>query len=385
MDFMQHIPNEVLRIFLRDELPAPQKDVVRLHLSFCPICQEQQDELVLDDLVPHVVAVFEQRTFPKDGHIEERVLKQFWKGTIKEESQIERISDHCLSCSVCRDKRYEVWLSLRKESALAKAVAAIGFSILPALAVRSRQRRTRGPKRNVRRAVISLIATLLLAVVLIPVWTYLGREDAPPLSAKVQEQGGAANDAPLPIESPQMDAPVNTPVPTPSGLVERPAHIGTSARHKAKPKPRDATRARVVDTTELSGRREEAQNLNFDDSTEDLSVRGADEADTLTKTPSIISLPRGDTPLLIELPEHSRKGWYEVSLRDLANLDSPLDTYEVESSDGKQIYVLLNLRKLPEKVYQLRITRKDEETGADTELRYMSVLVSRPKRRGGGS
>jgi hypothetical protein len=369
MDFRRHVEVEVLRAYLKESLTSPVKDVVKWHLSFCTICQGQIDELLLDDSNYPMLQVVGRPNI--QGHIEERLLKELWRGKVKEQDQLKRIAGHCLACRVCRNKVDELWLSEKDESVLAKLKRAVGFSFIPS--------GSSGHSWRPHLAFILLLIFLPLTFISTGVY-YLVLRDAPRAPVGDRGQGDVANKVQQPQESPQTGVPVKTP--TPGSLVERPADRGATARHKANPKPRALPRARMADVTEISGRGGEAQNLNFGDSTEDLSVRGANEGDGLTNTPLIVSSLHSSTPLLIELPENSKKGWYEVSLLDPANLDLALDKHEVRSSDGKQIYVLLNLRRLPEKVYQLRITRKDKKRGAEAELRYISVLVNRPKKHG---
>lgn len=382
MDFMQHIPSEVLRVFLRDELPAPQTDVIRLHLSFCPICQEKTDELLIEDVIPQVVVAFEHPTIPRDGHVEERLLEQFWEGKINEESQVERISDHCLACRVCRDKRYEVWLNLRKESLLMKVAAAVGLRVLPELAVRARRHRNTSARRRARRTIIPLLVLVPLAGVLITL-KYMGRGDRAPMSSKVQEQKGAAPAALPSPESLQSGTPVDTPTAPSDSSITKAGDGVTSVRLRNDQRQLRQQPSRVEHVYEASEQVDRVQVLNLSDLTADLNVRGTKKEEGATKPPLIIPSRIGDTHLRIELPENSRKGRYIVSIQDPARLDSSLDEDEDESSDGRQISVALDFRGLSEKEYQLTLMRENEESGDKEFLGYVSVRVLGPSEKDG--
>lgn len=389
MDFMQHIPSEVLRIFLRGELSVSRGEEVRLHLSFCPICQEQEDDMLLDDLVPQVVAAFERKSIPPDEHLEERVLKRFWGGEIKDEGQLVRISEHCLACRACREKRYEIWKIMREESAIANIAPALRISFLSSLAVRVwRLRKMKSLRHAHRAAVLFLLLVLLLPILFSRylTWPHIGRKNAAHISADVQEKDDGAHYAPPQVEPVQVSAQAAATSPSLNRSSGEAGAKVWSARRNSNPKGIGSRRAKAEGAQTLIELTDQPQALDLSVLTSDVNVRGAGKDEGEIEAPLIVRSSIADTRLRIDLPENSRTGRYIVSLQDPARLGSlfgaPLASDEDESSDGKQISVSLDLRGLPEKEYHLILMRENEESGDEEFLGYVTVRLSEPKING---
>ena len=89
---------------MKKELPLSSQEEVKLHLSNCRKCRTRHPEislkLALDRMMEsHLPAELEGK------HLDNELLKRFWKGEIRDRKELEAITEHCIVCRDCRQRR----------------------------------------------------------------------------------------------------------------------------------------------------------------------------------------------------------------------------------------------------------------------------------------
>src|SRR5687768_3636224 len=112
MNINEHIPDERLGALMRNELPLPLTTNVRLHLSYCPLCQGRRDELWLRHAATRMWDEYEKSEASGDRHFGSDVFEQYWRGEIMDDKLLEHITAHCIICRNCRRRRRDVRLRL---------------------------------------------------------------------------------------------------------------------------------------------------------------------------------------------------------------------------------------------------------------------------------
>lgn len=361
MDLKQHIPDKVLRDYLKGEAGSQPNREVSLHLSFCPTCQELRDAIVLDE----VFGAAERQGVMHDGHIEDQVFEKFWDDASSNRQQLEEISRHCLICRRCRDRRYELWLKKHRptEQPTLEAVAQLGIAI-SAIAIARRRRR----RRIVLGIALPTVCALIFAVIR---WENMPQ---PPRHEVKRHEG--------------------TPSPSPD-ITPNPTAVASATPTKESPRPRSVMKPRQVIKPPVQAKspgnlwEQVAQNqeVNLKNAPGGVSFRGEDEEHNSSKARLIVVLSRARlTKLNIALPEKSQSGTYLISVQEPARLGTVAEG-SAYSADGKALSVDINMRTLPAGEYMLCVTWKNEKTGNEEYLGHYPILTVDPvaKWRQGGS
>lgn len=363
MSFTQHVSSEALEDFLEDELPGRTREAVRLHLSYCPFCQEQRDRLSLMRAVDRMWDDYERTDHPAREHVSDEDFKRFWLGELRGAEYLERISGHCIVCRRCQQKRHAVMLCLGVEASRSwqqQVVAGVGLMLW----ARSRKR-----SRPLTLAAFLFIggAALFLATRdrLFPA---VGDSPAAPAQVSTQNataslitshSSGGGTPAVLPPLTPTSPAAADKTPPAP-------ALIAQSIR-RTDPKP-----------TGHQGQR--------------ISLRGLSGADEIRGEGSgkqaiyirIFPSRAGLTRLRIELPDRSTRGVYVVSVQEPVGLNM-LVKGKARSPDGKRLTVSLDLKDVPEGEHLLCLIREGAGLGEEEYLGHYPMLLLKTSAPQGGA
>jgi len=321
MNLKDHLSAETLDLFLADELSDEVRSLSALHLSYCPICRDQKNALNLNLAAERMWREFDAAAV-RETHIEENIFRDFWLDKISDEKFLNQLSHHCIACRDCRSKREQVRLKIRKEQLQVGA----WVRLLAALATQKRRRR-------LLYVAVSLVGLFLL----IKFWPI--RQTPAPHAVK--------NDAThAPLVAPAPVAPDSNSSSPPKPEVPN------------SPKPSQKAIRRVPEPRELLAQVQEVDLT----SAGDVAEYREPDSNTRKTVFTIVALRSGPTRLRILLPVHSRRGVYDVSIRDSAFL-AQLVSAKSESSNGVNISALIDLRELKADDYILRITRRDPTTG----------------------
>jgi hypothetical protein len=371
MNSLQHVQAKTLREFLRDELQSPDKIAVGLHLSYCPICQEQQEEMLLEEANYEMCGLGDRPFVQATEHIAPQVFVDFWQGAIRDRGRLEELSEHCLLCEECRSRRYDIW-SDNRGLIQRRRYAAIVLTLLAGVA----ERASRARRRVTRNVLLvgggtAIVASLALVVVGVVLLKNISFSDAligaiPPV--QIEHFWAVPNlHNPPAVVVPETAAP------------DRPIQKSTSSK--------GPTRRRVLpvvtkDVGKLWEEIAQLQRFTLKKPSEEEVVRGADENPKADESPQAIVISRKrDTAIYIQLPEESKNGKYLVSIFEPGHLDpdNGLAKDETVSLDGKELAVWLNLKSLVPGNYVLLVER---ENGSDARdyIGYFPVLVIDPSR-----
>lgn len=344
MKFKEHLSEGTLQQLLTDELPEGQKSTAGLHLSYCPICREQRDELALRLAAQRMWDAYEQSDMPGEPHVDNMDFRRFWLGELRDEQWVRQISRHCVACLECRRKRERVRSEL-------EGVRAWTFTALVTAAYRGALRRRRILGGVAVGVVIALGAVWLLS-------SLSAERQAPDnTSNKVTSvtRNSESND-PAPPLTPPQDQPLKNPrrsVTVPKRHAESPP----AARHVL------LAQAQTIDLTRAP---------------DGAVSRSPEEGDAVVRIDfKIIASRSGPTRLRISLPPNSKKGVYYVSLRDSAHLGEIVPT-KGRSSDGVSLPVSLNIQDLREDEYVLRIERATPKASDPEYIGDFEVVVANP-------
>lgn len=152
------------------------------------------------------------------------------------------------------------------------------------------------------------------------------------------------------------------PQPAPAADVERRAPTGTDVKSSVQPTPQ--ARPMLTPTApKTAGQRSRladllAINVDLNDYS---SLAGPRRGGVGSEEEKAIRLPRARARLELKLPPNSDPGRYRVSIMD-AYL-RPVIGKPAISQDGDRLTVELDLRRLPQRSYYLRLTHGDEAPG----------------------
>lgn len=345
MNFKEHLSEGTLQQLLTNELPEGQKSAAGLHLSYCPVCREQRDELALRLAAQRMWEVHERSGIPGEPHVDNTDFRRFWLGELRDEQRVRQISRHCIACLDCRRKREHV----RSELEGARALTLTG---LITAAYRGVVRRRRIIGGVVGGVLISLGAFWLLHKL-------LAEHRAPNNTTSNMVTSVSTNS--------NSNAPVPSPTPPQDQPLKNPRRAVTVPRRHAEPPP-------VAGQDLLA----QAQTIDLTRAPDGAVSRSPEEGDTGEMADfKIVASRSGPTRLKISLPPNSKKGVYYVSLRDQSHLDEIVPA-QGRSSDGVSLPVSLNIQNLSEDKYVLRIERPTTESGHPEYIGDFEVVVTNP-------
>ena len=206
------------------------------------------------------------------------------------------------------------------------------------------------------RVIFAAVSTVVLLLVLIKFWPV--REMPQPKLTKKDESHA-------PVPAPTQSVANNNPFPEPPAQHR---HVNKPQTPPQKPTPplpdvnrQLLARAQEVDLNDVANFREPESN----------SVQSNFTISASRSAPTI---------LRIVLPAHSRRGAYDVSIRDQAFL-AELVPAKGKSSDGVNLLALMDLRRLKPDNYVLRVTHRDSRTRHDEYVGDYNVRIveSKPK------
>lgn len=339
MTFKEHLSEEIVKSFLNNGLPKDKKDAIGLHLSYCPICREQRDEVALKLAVQRMREAYEQSNPPADSHIPDRILRDFWRSKLSRE-EITNLSHHCIVCRDCGQRREQARIALENERARDRERA---FIILVVAAVAAALK---------KHPIFATAVAVFLFVV--SVLFFRNSQTAIPRS-------------PNNAKSPEV---VVVPTdPSPSSAFQ--------ARQNQEPSVDSSTKS-----GKPSGQQARRNNDIPSDLITQLDFRQGDvyrsPISQANKAKTIIASRSGPTYLRIGLPMNSRKGVYDVSIRDSASVDDEIVSTIGKSPDGVRLFICIKMQNLEADEadkYVLRITYRNPETGISEYIGDYPVRV----------
>lgn len=343
MKYKEHLSVGTLHLLLTNELPEGQKNAAGLHLSYCPICREQRDELALQLAAQRMWEAYEQSGAPGEPHIDNSSFQLFWLGQLRDEQLISQISRHCVACLDCRRRRE----SVREELAGARAWA---LTALISAAYRGAVKR--------HRLLGGLAGGLLIA--LGGVWFLSSPTADRQAPANINGNSIAAVST-----NPQSNVPAPPATPIQNPPLTTPPKVATMPRRRAEPARKSwqglLALAQTIDLTR-------AFDGAFSRTPEGVDAGAGNDF-------KIVAAKSGSTRLRISLPQNSKRGVYYVSIRDSARLDEIVPAIG-RSPDGVSLYVSLNIQNLKEDEYVLRIERASPQTGNREYIGDFEVVLT---------
>jgi hypothetical protein len=342
VSFKEHLSERTLKSLLKSELPL--SGTVGLHLSYCPVCRERKDELTLKLAAQRMWETYELTGAAAGRHVDDAALRDFWLGELRDGELKKQISDHCVACGDCRRRRELARVTLESAAADARAP---GSLLSAAPSVWNRPYAT---------------AAAVLATALLVGTFYLSFSRRQTYEPSLDKSNGAT--VAVRTVTPRND---NSSPPGPEGD-ERDGH--TSANSQPIPTPRQGAAPR-----DLLAR---AQTLDLKHAPDGTGARSPGEAGAAEKVYLIVKASRSSPTLLrIGLPTNSRKGLYEVSIREAAYLNK-IVAAKARSTDGASLRVAVDMRGLKPGEYVLRVTRQTSEGGGDEYIGDYVLLVKSP-------
>jgi len=322
----EHLSEQTLNLLLKDELTPQQRSATRLHLSYCFICRGRRDELVLKLSTERMWTTFSSAY---EEHIDDHTLESFWSGKLRDEARLTEISRHCIACADCRQRR-EMARSKSKQQYdfLLKTVLLAGMGM-----VWKRRR-------------LVLVALPLAFLTTLLVLFALNKPGPPQVDSPVVERKTAAPDQ-------KQDQPIKT-------------------------LPKETSTPRTTDErTNGSNLLASAQRIDLRSVPDGAESRSPDDVarEPNLRFPIQVS-SSGLTHFLIKLPQHSKKGMYLVSIREPAFLQeiAPAKGY---SRDGRSLSLSMNLSRLEEKTYVLRLERLAGRSSHKEYLGDYEVIITK--------
>lgn len=342
MSFKEHLTERTLELLLKKELPLG--GAAGLHLSYCPVCREKKDEIALKLAAQRMWDAYELTGAVADRHFEDSTLREFWLGELRDDELKKQISAHCVECRDCRRRRELARATL--EPVDEEARAPVGL-LSAASFVRNRPYTTAS-------------AVLAAALFIGTCYFLFNRRQTDGLP------GDKSGDAVLvvPTVTPRSD---NS---SQSGS-ERDKHDGDISKN-VLPSPTPQQDAAPRD---LLAR---AQTLDLKHAPDGTEARSPSEAGVAEKVYLKVKASRsGPTLLRIGLPANSKKGLYEVSVRDAAYLNK-IVAVKGKSTDGASLHVVVDMRGLKPGEYVLRVTRQASKEGGDEYIGDYNLFVKSP-------
>lgn len=358
MDLKKHPARESLREYLTGSIRPEAKAEVSFHLSFCRLCRESLDAVLLDVAYPER----ERLNASAGGHFLDKDFREFWGGTLQDPRQVEEMSRHCLQCRPCRGRRQRL-LQEAQDSFAAAAVQAVIEVGLVARLVTGLSRRRRG--------LAGGLVALLGAGGAILLLNNMGGVPQVSEPQSVVHHGGAS-----PSPAPTA-APVASATPQVASSKATLPRRSDDARQTLRPT------LRTQPPTKAQGELALLQDLDLKNDPGTLYYRGADEESSRVRGRHEVVLARkGRTRLDIRLPEGSRSGTYVVSVQEPARL-STLAEGKGFSADGARLAVSIDMRRLSPGEYVLCITRRDEKTDDEEYLGHYPMRAIFPRAKAG--
>jgi hypothetical protein len=339
VSFKEHLSERTLESLLKKELPLG--GAAGLHLSYCPVCRERKDEIALKLAAQRMWEAYELTDAAAGRHVEDATLRNFWLGELRDDELKKQISAHCVECRDCRRRRE-----------LARAtLEPVGEGTLAPVGLLS------AAASFIRRPYTTASAVLAAALLVGMCYLLFNRRQTGGLP------GDKSGDAVVvvPTVTPRND---NS---SPPGS-ERDKHDGdTSKNPQPSPTPQQGATPR-----DLLAR---AQTLDLKHAPDGTEARSPSEAGATEKVYLKVKASRsGSTLLRIGLPANSKKGLYEVSVRDAAYLNKII-AVKGKSTDGASLRVAVNMRGLKPGEYVLRVTRHASKGGGDEYIGDYNLLV----------
>lgn len=366
----QHVSAKKIREFLHGELPKNEEQLIGLHLSFCLLCQKEQDEVLLDEANLELCGMANRSHTESTAHVDPSVFAEFWKGRIKDPHRLEEISEHCLLCELCRHKRNEIWRHNRSRVEAQRYVAAI-VGVGAVLATRTRRH---GGTVVVGVAVIALVIGVVI---------FSRAEDKFFLNSL--SISSLSDEIPaVPLNSfPPAPAIRNSPTDV--------IYINGNARRSrelaaVKPATTQGSTSASVSSTTRSKKTDKlwqelarVQRIHLTYPVDHEPFRGPDIELNQEKPlwPVVISRTER-TGLHIQLPDDSKQGRYLISLLELKQVDTTLADDETVTADGKELAVKLDLTKVHPGQYVLLVEREAESSDEKELLGYFPVFLIAP-------
>jgi hypothetical protein len=325
-----HLPEKTLHLFVKNELPDDMKSVVRLHLSYCPLCQDQREELALKLSVQAMQTAYEISDSPDESHIEDGVFEKFYLEPNRDAALSKQISGHCIVCRDCRSKRDLVYT--RIEDQQRRAFAAIVIATWRFL--------------SWRRVLAGVTVLFIFGIG----WLFLRNREitSNQLLGNVTQHPeiGPSINKPSPEQTPE---PINNNQPTP-------------------PAQTDAPRDLLA----------QIQSIDLKHASEGAESRASNEQDSGQKSDfKLVPSQSKPTRFSIRLPANSKKGFYAVSILDSAFLNEVVRS-KTKSLNGVNLVASINLQGLKPNDYIMRITRRDPESGDIEYIGDYRVFISAP-------
>jgi hypothetical protein len=343
VSFKEHLSERTLESLLKKELPLG--GAAGLHLSYCPVCRERKDEIALKLAAQRMWEAYELTDAAAGRHVEDATLRKFWLGELRDDELKKQISAHCVECRDCRRRRELARATL--EPVGEGAPAPVGLLSAAASFIRSRPYTT--------------ASAVLAAALLVGMYYLLFNR---------RQTGGLPGDK-------SGDAVVIVPTVTPRNDNSSPKgpkrdkHDGDISKN-VQPSPTPQQDAAPRD---LLAR---AQTLDLKHAPDGTEARSPSEAGVAEKVYLKVKVSRsGPTLLHIGLPANSKKGLYEVSVRDAAYLNK-IVAVKGKSTDGASLHVVVDIRGLKPGEYVLRVTRQASKEGGDEYIGDYNLLVKSP-------
>jgi hypothetical protein len=331
MNIKDHLSDEMLESILAGRPSDETGRTSALHLSYCPVCRDRKDDLVLKRTADQMW----RSSPPEETHVKDSVFREFWLGQTLDDELIKQISNHCIACRDCRLKRERVRIQVENERRQ--------VSVWVLLAA------TRNGLRRRRRTVLMAFSILLSAVSIgaallaLKSFLYVQPTQHHSVNNTAQTNQAQNNISPSPTPDQTSQVPASQPPPP----KPTPANTGELL---AQAQRIDLTKA--MDSPEIREPQSTAPNPEF-------PIAGSRSSSTL---------------LRIVLPENSKRGVYNVSIREPAFLGE-LMSARGSSSDGVNLFVSIDLRRLKTDTYILRITRRDPKTNREEYLGDFNVRI----------
>jgi hypothetical protein len=348
MNVKEHLSKETLASLLKNELPGETIRTAGLHLSYCPVCRGQKDELALELEASRMWEAYAQLGAPGEAHVEDSAFRRFWLGELRDEEVIEQLSRHCVVCRDCRKRREMARAEVQRGRARARVWV---FSALAFIAGWFVWRR--------RYHVLGAAAVLFLVIATPLFLLNLRTVNQPPNEANINMAVAVPTQPGRNDNSRQITL---SPEPPVNGSPE----IKKLQRRDTPPRPEAGH--------ELLAR---AQMIDLNRVPEDAPPRSSDDPNGGAESHfKIVASRSGTTRLRIGLPKNSKRGAYYVSILDPAFLDE-LVLAKGSSRDGLSLPVVINMQNLKEGEYILHIERRPPNAGKEYVGDYR-VLVTKP-------
>jgi hypothetical protein len=370
MNLQQHVPAKSIREFLRGELSKPEKDLVGLHLSYCLVCRQERNEVLLDEANLELCGMANKSLTEASAHIDPIVFTKFWKGQITDPHRLEEISEHCLICETCRLKRHELWRHNRRGVEMQRYLTAT-LGVFAAIVTVARRRSH------------VVLAPVALAVLTFSVLILLVGGDAfLPNSLSMASRSDDIPPIDL-INLPRVPAMRNSPTAV-VYKINNATRFG-ELRVIKPPSTKESTSTSPLRTS--AGKKSDklweelarVQLIRLHNPAHNESYRGADTDENQEKRPLPVVISRTEsTGIHIQLPEYSKQGRYLISLHETGQMDKRLADDETETADGKELAVTLDLTKVIPGEYVLLVERETEGSDARELLGFFSVLLIEP-------